>query len=63
MLKMNRKTRKCGTDTNPMGLGCWAIGGPFIRLNRPEGCGIDDGESTRTTHRAKDSGVNFFLIG
>jgi len=60
----NRKTEKYGTDANPMGLGCWAIGGPFIRLNRPERCGcIDNGELIRTTHRAKDSGVNFFLIG
>lgn len=48
-----------------MGLGCWAIGGPFrdtAFLNgEPVGWGqVDDAESIRAIHYALDRGINFF---
>jgi aryl-alcohol dehydrogenase-like predicted oxidoreductase len=44
-----------------MGLGCWAIGGPFWAGNDPLGWGeVDDNESIRAIHRALDLGVTFF---
>ncbi len=44
-----------------MGLGCWAIGGPFWRGDTPVGWGeVDDDESVRAIHRALDLGVTFF---
>jgi aryl-alcohol dehydrogenase-like predicted oxidoreductase len=44
-----------------MGLGCWAIGGPFWRGDTPVGWGeVDDDESIRAIHRALDLGVTFF---
>jgi aryl-alcohol dehydrogenase-like predicted oxidoreductase len=46
---------------SPMGLGCWAIGGPWYWLDGPGGWGdIDDNESVRAIHAALDLGVNFF---
>ncbi len=44
-----------------MGLGCWAIGGPFWDGDTPVGWGeVDDDESIRAIHRALDLGVTFF---
>jgi aryl-alcohol dehydrogenase-like predicted oxidoreductase len=44
-----------------MGLGCWAIGGPFWRGETPVGWGeVDDDESIRAIHAALDLGVTFF---
>jgi len=44
-----------------MGLGCWAIGGPFWRGDTPVGWGeVDDDESIRAIQRAFDLGVTFF---
>lgn len=44
-----------------MGLGCWAIGGPFWRGKTPVGWGeVDDDESIRAIHAALDLGVTFF---
>ena len=44
-----------------MGLGCWAIGGPWQWLDGPGGWGdIDDNESVRAIHAALDLGINFF---
>jgi aryl-alcohol dehydrogenase-like predicted oxidoreductase len=46
---------------SPMGLGCWAIGGPWQWLDGPGGWGdIDDNESVRAIHAALDLGINFF---
>ena len=44
-----------------IGLGCWAIGGPFNRTaGVPMGWGdIDDNESIRALHCAFDLGINF----
>jgi aryl-alcohol dehydrogenase-like predicted oxidoreductase len=44
-----------------MGLGCWAIGGPFVMDGKADGWGqVDDGESIRAIQRAIDLGVTFF---
>jgi aryl-alcohol dehydrogenase-like predicted oxidoreductase len=46
---------------SPMGLGCWAIGGPWQWLDGPGGWGdIDDNESVRAIHAALDLGINVF---
>ncbi len=48
-------------EVSAMGLGCWAIGGPFWRGDTPVGWGeVDDDESVRAIHRALDLGVTFF---
>ena len=44
-----------------LGLGCWAIGGPFWEQGGWMGYGtVDDDESLRALHRALDLGVTFF---
>jgi aryl-alcohol dehydrogenase-like predicted oxidoreductase len=50
-----------GIEVSAMGLGCWAIGGPFNHEGRPAGWSqVDDNESIRALHRALDLGVNFY---
>jgi aryl-alcohol dehydrogenase-like predicted oxidoreductase len=57
-------TRKLGRSdltVSALGLGCWAIGGPFWRDDIPVGWGqVDDAESGAAIQRALDLGVNFF---
>ena len=57
-------TRSLGNNfinINGMGLGTWAIGGPWTKNGSQLGWGnIDDRESIRSLHRALDLGVNFF---
>lgn len=51
----------CGIEVSALGLGCWAIGGPFAGGGSELGWGaIDDAESVRAIHRGIDSGVTFF---
>ena len=46
---------------SPMGLGCWAIGGPFWSGETPLGWGkVDDNESIRAIHTALEMGITFF---
>jgi aryl-alcohol dehydrogenase-like predicted oxidoreductase len=43
-----------------MGLGCWAVGGPFWEGDNPLGWGeVDDNESIAAIHRALDLGITF----
>ncbi|MFW9855507.1 MAG: aldo/keto reductase [Candidatus Thorarchaeota archaeon] len=46
----------------PLGMGCWAIGGPFqLPDGRYLGYGhVDDEESIKTVRKAVDLGINFF---
>jgi aryl-alcohol dehydrogenase-like predicted oxidoreductase len=57
----NRVLGRSGIKVSALGLGCWAIGGPFWRNGEPVGWGeVDDEESIRAIRRARELGVNFF---
>src|SRR5215211_1751814 len=50
-----------GVEVSAMGLGCWAIGGPWEFDGSPAGWGaVDDEESVRAIRRALDLGVTFY---
>jgi aryl-alcohol dehydrogenase-like predicted oxidoreductase len=56
-----RQLGRGDNQTSPLGLGCWAIGGPFYRAGSPVGWGeVDDAESTRAIQRGLDLGVTLF---
>ncbi len=56
-----RRLGRSDLEVSAMGLGCWAIGGPWFFQDDPAGWGeVDDGESIRAIHYALDAGVNFF---
>jgi len=50
-----------GNDVPAMGMGCWAIGGPFYKDNECLGLGaVDDKESIKTIHAAYEAGIRLF---
>lgn len=52
---------RSGIEVSGLGLGCWAIGGPFWKNGMPVGWGqVDDAESIRAIRRALDLGVTLF---
>lgn len=61
-----RTLGKSGIEVSALGMGCWAIGGPWTWAQPgeepfPAGWGqVDDRESIRAIHTALDLGVNFF---
>jgi aryl-alcohol dehydrogenase-like predicted oxidoreductase len=58
---MKRLLGRSGIEVSALGMGCWAIGGPFWAGETPLGWGeVDDAESTRAIHAALDLGVTFF---
>ena len=58
---MMRPLGRSGIQVSAMGLGCWAIGGPFWFGETPSGWGeVDDDESIRAIHAGLDLGINFF---
>ena len=58
---MQRTLGHSNLQVSAMGLGCWAIGGPWFWLDGQGGWGdIDDNESVRAIHAALDLDINFF---
>ncbi len=58
---MQRTLGRSGIEVSALGMGCWAIGGPFWSGETPQGWGeVDDEESIRAIHKAMDLGVNLF---
>lgn len=56
-----RTLGRSNIEVSAMGLGCWAIGGPFWRNGEPVGWGsVNDNESIRAIHFAIDQGITFF---
>jgi aryl-alcohol dehydrogenase-like predicted oxidoreductase len=52
---------RSGIQVSALGVGCWAIGGPWWAGSQPLGWGaVDDEESVRAVRRALDLGVTFF---
>ena len=62
MAELNKRTLgRSGIEVSALGMGCWAIGGPFWSGVTPLGWGqVDDAESIRAIQRAMDLGVTFF---
>ncbi len=60
-MTFKRTLGRSGIEVSALGMGCWAIGGPFWKNGKPVGWGeVDDEESIRAIHRALDLGVTFF---
>jgi len=62
MTKTNeRGIGQSGIVIPPLGMGCWAIGGPFWHGTTPLGWGdVDDSESTKAIQFAVDLGIRLF---
>jgi aryl-alcohol dehydrogenase-like predicted oxidoreductase len=60
-MTQTRKLGRSGIEVSALGMGCWAIGGPFWAGETPLGWGeVDDEESIRAIQRARELGVTFF---
>ena len=58
---MRRVLGRSGIEAPAIGMGCWAIGGPWEMMGRQAGWGVvDDTESTRAIHAALELGAGFF---
>lgn len=58
---LTRTLGRSGIEVSAIGMGCWAIGGPFTKDGKPVGWGeVDDEESIRAIHRALDLGITLF---
>ena len=58
---LTRTLGRSGIEVSAIGMGCWAIGGPFTKDGKPVGWGeVDDAESIRAIHRALDLGITLF---
>lgn len=59
--QFTRTLGRSNIEISALGMGCWAIGGPFWAGEIPLGWGeVDDSESTRAIHAAIAMGVTFF---
>jgi aryl-alcohol dehydrogenase-like predicted oxidoreductase len=58
---LKRTLGRSAIEVAALGMGCWAIGGPFLMDGRPDGWGeVDDAESIRAIQRAIDLGITLF---
>jgi len=58
---INRRLGRSGIEVSALGMGCWAIGGPWTFNGAPAGwSSVDDAESIRALRRAFDLGATFF---
>ena len=58
---MKRRLGRSGIEVSAVGMGCWAIGGPWNFLSSPAGWSVvDDAESVRAVHAAIELGAIFF---
>ncbi|TDC46903.1 aldo/keto reductase [Jiangella ureilytica] len=61
MTATTRTLGRSGLEVSALGMGCWAIGGPFWAGDQPCGWGeVDDDESVATIRRALELGVTLF---
>jgi aryl-alcohol dehydrogenase-like predicted oxidoreductase len=59
--KLTRTLGRSGIEVSALGLGCWAVGGPWTFSGSPAGwSGVDDAESLRAINRAFELGATFF---
>ncbi|MFS1511691.1 aldo/keto reductase [Chengkuizengella sp. SCS-71B] len=62
-MQTQRKTElgKTGIQVSLLGLGCWAIGGPFLLDGKQDGWGeVNDEESILAIHEAIERDINYF---
>jgi aryl-alcohol dehydrogenase-like predicted oxidoreductase len=58
---VKRVLGRSGIEAPAIGMGCWAIGGPWEMMGNQAGWGVvDDAESTRAIHAAMELGAGFF---
>jgi aryl-alcohol dehydrogenase-like predicted oxidoreductase len=58
---MKRTLGRSGIEVSAVGMGCWAIGGPWTMGGSAAGWSqVDDAESTRAIHAALELGANIF---
>ena len=58
---LTRKLGRSDIEVSALGMGCWAIGGPFWRSGRPIGWGeVDDNQSIAALEKALEMGATFF---
>jgi aryl-alcohol dehydrogenase-like predicted oxidoreductase len=58
---VKRNLGRSNLEVSIIGMGCWAIGGPWTIHGRQAGWGeVDDNESIRAIHCALDLGIDFF---
>jgi aryl-alcohol dehydrogenase-like predicted oxidoreductase len=60
-MTFTRKLGRSGIEVSALGMGCWAVGGPWTINGSPAGWSeVDDNESLRAIHCALEMGVTFF---